>query len=262
MNWLEALFLGVLQGLTEFLPVSSSGHLVISQNLLGIHEPQLFFDVLVHAGTLTAVLAYYRKLIFRHTLGCFRKDGQESKRLLLMIIAASIPTGLIGVLFQDFFESMFASPLSVGFFWLITGIALVLVPKLKQGDGEIETIRIPDALLVGVAQGLAILPGVSRSGATIIAGMSRGIHPRAAADFSFLISIPAIIGATFLQFRKVETVTSSEWGVYFLGFLSAAVVGYAAIALLINMLKRRKIQPFGWYCIAAGVLTIIWLGLL
>lgn len=262
MSWLEALFLGVLQGLTEFLPVSSSGHLVIFQNLLGIHEPQLFFDVLVHAGTLTAVLLFYRKLILKHVVGCFQRDGQDSRRLLLMIVAASIPTGLIGVLFQDFFESMFASPFYVGIFWLITGIALVLVPRLRQGDGEIESIKIPDALLVGLAQGLAILPGVSRSGATIITGMSRGVHPRAAADFSFLLSIPAILGATFLQFRKVESVASSQWGVYLIGFLSAAVVGYAAIALLINMLKKRKIQPFGWYCMAAGVITIIWLGVL
>jgi undecaprenyl-diphosphatase len=164
-------------------------------------------------------------------------------------------------LFQDFFESMFASPFYVGVFWLLTGIALILVPRLKQGEGEMESIKTPDAFLVGVAQGLAILPGVSRSGATIITGMSRGIHPRAAADFSFLLSIPAILGATFLQFRKVETVSSSEWGVYLIGFLSAAVVGYAAIALLINMLKKRKIQPFGWYCIAAGLITVIWLGL-
>ena len=260
MSWIEALFLGIMQGLTEFLPVSSSGHLVIFQNLLGIHEPQLFFDVLVHAGTLTAVLAYYRKLIARHVAGCFRKEGEDSRRLLLMIVAASIPTGLIGVLFQDFFESMFASPFSVGIFWLLTGLALIFVPRLKKGEGEIESIRIPDALLVGVAQGLAILPGVSRSGATILTGMSRGIHPRAAADFSFLLSIPAILGATFLQFRKVDAVSSSEWGVYLLGFVSAAIVGYAAIALLINMLKKRRIQPFGWYCIAAGLVTIVWLG--
>jgi len=257
LSWIESLLLGILQGLTEFLPISSSGHLVVGQFLLDLQEPGVTYEVAVHVGTLAAVVAYYRGLIAEHAVGCFRKEGGESRRLLGMIVAASIPTAIIGLLFEDEFEAMFSSPIAVGCFWILTGIVLVLVPRMRPGEHSITQIRVLDAVVIGIAQGLAILPGVSRSGATIAAGMSRGVRPADAASFSFLISIPAILGATVLQMDSLTARNGQQWGVYLVGAVAAAVVGYLAIALLIRLLNRRIIRPFGWYCIIAGALTVI-----
>ncbi|MBU0508038.1 undecaprenyl-diphosphate phosphatase [bacterium] len=258
MSVFEAVLLGILQAVTEFLPVSSSGHLVLAQHLLGLREPMLAFDVLLHVGTLVAVMAFYRRELGTMIVSLVRPSRAPGGRhLILMMIAASIPTGLIGFGFQDFIESLFQSPAAVGFFWILTAGLLFGISRLTGSAKTIAQITVSDALLIGLFQGMAILPGVSRSGATIAMGVMCGLHPKEAAGFSFLISIPAILGATILQVGDIGAVTGSELGAYVAGAVAAAVVAYAAIWILLRLLQRRVIRPFAWYCLAAAVVALI-----
>jgi len=257
MSTIEAIVLGFLQAVTEFLPVSSSGHLVLGQHFLGLQEPMVAFDVLLHAGTLIAVVAYYRRELGDMILSVIQPSRvPHGKRLILLIVLASMPTALIGFGFQDFLESLFQSPAAVGFFWILTAGLLFGASRLTGTTKVIADMTPTDALLIGLFQGMAILPGVSRSGATLVMGMMCGLLPQEAAKFSFLIFIPAILGATVLQLDDLGAVHQTEQIPYIAGALTAAVVGYAAIWLLMRLLQRRVIQPFAWYCLGAAVLTL------
>jgi len=259
--------LGVVQGLTEFLPVSSSAHLVITQNLFGFKEPQLLLDVVLHLGTLAAVAVFLWKEIIDITVGtvkgCVALAKREPKPLEtypdfftgLCVIIATVPTGLMGVLFKDQFEAMFGSVTMVGFFLLVTGCVL-FTTKFVQVI-RARKLTVIDALIIGVAQGIAICPGISRSGMTITAGILRRLDPVFAAKFSFLLSIPSILGAALLHAKDLNGVSIEGLGYLAVGFLSSAIAGYLSLAVLIRVVKSFKLYYFSYYCWAVGILVII-----
>ncbi len=260
MSMLQAIFLGVVQGLTEFLPVSSSGHLVFFQSLLGLKEPPIFFDVMVHVGTLLAVVVYFRTDIWKIIEGIGsalrKKEGnQEGVKLLLFIILASIPTGLMGLLFRDWFESFFSKPQWVGGMLILTGLVLWFTRFVKGEGRPLPRMEWVDAVFIGIAQGLAIIPGISRSGATISIGLFCGLDRELSGKFSFLLSIPAILGATLLEMKKVDSM-GSLWPILF-GSVVAFGVGILALTFLIRIIKIEKIFNFSYYCCGMGILMII-----
>jgi undecaprenyl-diphosphatase len=239
MQYLQAIFLGVVQGLTEWLPVSSSGHLVIVQSFLGIKAP-LIFDILLHFGTLLAV-----SLI---TLNFNDEHGKLAKYILI----GSIPIAVVGYIFHDFLASLFNNPVYVGFALLATGIFIYLSKFHK----ETKSLNSKESLLVGIAQAIAIIPGISRSGFTITTGLLRGIERRAIFRFSFLLSVPAIIGANIFEFTQVSW-TELEIGSMLVGAFVAAIVGYLSLRLLLRLVINQRFHLFSYYCIALGLLVII-----
>ena len=262
MDYGQAVILGVVQGLTEFLPVSSSGHLVLGQRLLGLHEPQLMFDVAVHVGTLAAVLLVFWRDVWSMIRGLWASDeeGRAGRRLIVLVAAASIPTAVMGLAFKDWFESMFASLLAVGGALMITG-CLLMVTKLARGKGLDAANTGPlRALVMGVAQGLAITPGISRSGATIATGLLLGLDREFAARISFVMSIPAILGALLLQVLDVAKAGApgAALPVMLAGGLTAAVVGWAALKLLLSIVRQGRLHLFAYYCWALGLTALAW----
>ena len=259
MSVLQAIFLGVVQGLTEFLPVSSSGHLVFFQSLFGLDESQVAFDVMLHLGTLLAVVVYLRADISQIVLGTWtwirERREVEKARLFLWIIVASIPTGLMGILFKDWFESLFSKPKTVGMMLLVTGLVLWLTRYVKGEEKGAGAMGAIDALMIGIAQGVAIIPGISRSGATISTGIFCRLNRELAGKFSFLLSIPAVLGAAFLKFRKIDT--GSEIGVTLIGMTVAFVIGLLSLKLLMKIIRAGKLSGFAYYCWAMGILMIL-----
>ena len=252
----------MVQGLTEFLPVSSSGHLVFFQSVFGLAEPQLAFDVMLHLGTLLAVVVYFRTDVARILLGTWawvrgRRGGESESeaKLLLWIVVASIPTGLMGVLLKDWFESLFSMPKTVGLMLLVTGLLLWLTRFAGRKQKTRGEMGVLDALVIGIAQGIAIIPGISRSGSTISTGLFCGLNRELAGKFSFLLSIPAILGATFLEFREIDA--ASGIGVTLFGMAVSFFVGLVALKLLMNIVKKGKLSYFSYYCWAVGVLMIL-----
>jgi len=250
----------VVQGLTEFFPISSSGHLVFFQSLLGLEEAPIFFDVMLHLGTLLAVVVFFwmdiRKIIegIRSTLRR-KEDNQEGAKLFLWIILATIPTGLMGILFKDLFESFFSKPKLVGGMLILTGLALWLTRWAKKEGKPLGRMGWFDAILIGVAQGIAIIPGISRSGATISMGLFCGLDRELAGKFSFLLSIPAILGATLLEYKKIDTV--SDLGTILISMAVAFGVGVLTLTFLMKIVKFGKIFNFSYYCCGMGILMII-----
>lgn len=252
MSLLHALVLGVVQGLTEFLPVSSSGHLVLAESLLGLDLPGVVFEVTVHVATLSAVLWVYRRRVADLATGLLRGE-RESVRYVLLLALASVPAGIAGVAGRDFFERTFDRPVVAATALLVTG---GLVWSVKRAA---EAAREPrpgpgGALAIGVAQAVAILPGISRSGATVAAGTWMGVEVVRMAEFSFLLSVPAIGGAALLQAGEVAA-ASAALGVPTLvvGFAAALVSGVAAIRIFVRMLETRTFHRFAYYCWAVGL---------
>jgi undecaprenyl-diphosphatase len=266
-DFLYHVSLGVVQGLTEFLPVSSSAHLVITQNLFGFEEPQLVLDIVLHLGTLAAVALFLWKEIFDITLGTCKGVAAFVKREAKLfdtypdfftgvcVIVATVPTGLMGVLFKDKFEAMFGSLTMVGFFLLVTGCVLFTTKFVKVIRAKKLTVF--DALIIGVAQGIAICPGISRSGITITSGILRRLDPVFAAKFSFLLSIPAILGAALLHIKDLHSVPLAGLGYLAAGFLSSAVSGYLSLAVLMRIVKNFKLYYFSYYCWVLGTAVIM-----
>ncbi len=272
MTFLEAILLGILQGATEFLPVSSSGHLVLAQAFLGLSEPLVFFDVMLHVGTLAAVLVVYRSaigtLISGGVAAVARRDLQQPElKFIGLILLGSVPTGLIAVLFKDTLESAFEKVWLVSVMLIVTGGVLQL-PRLRR-EGALPTrvcgkngsgrpgaadtsLRWWHAPLIGIAQGCAITPGISRSGATISVALLCGISAKTAAEYSFLLSIPAILGAVVLKMRDVVD-TAIPLHIIGGGMLASFVVGYLALRFLLIMLNRGKFSVFSYYCVALGL---------
>ena len=248
----EAVILGVVQGLTEFFPISSSGHLVLLQTLFGMKEPQLAFDVFLHLGTLFSILIYFR----RDILWLFGKD----RKTLAYIIVASIPTFIIGFTFKDAVERFFGMPRIVGCMMLVTGALLIatsVYTRFKK-PGADRKLGIWNSLMIGVSQGIAVIPGISRSGATIGTGILAGLNHHTAFRFSFLLVIPAILGATLLKAVKIgSSLMGSEAVSFIAGGIAAMVVGLFAIDILLRMVKDNKLYLFGIYCIVAGSAVII-----
>ena len=274
MTFLEAILLGILQGLTEFLPISSSGHLVLAQTFLGLNEPLVFFDVMLHVGTLAAVLVVYRDAIWKLTAGglstltdtqFWRKpastfNASTELRFIGLILLGSIPTGLIAVLFKTELESFFHEVRLVSVMLILTGIILQLPRLRKQEVDNADTptgkLRAWHAPLIGIAQGCAITPGISRSGTTISLALFLGIPAKTAAEYSFLLSIPAILGAVVLKIRDIEE-TTIPFYIVGAGMLAAFIVGYIALRLLLVVLNRGKFSLFSYYCIALGLISLL-----
>jgi undecaprenyl-diphosphatase len=263
MNWLEALALAIVQGLTEFLPVSSSGHLVLAQTFFGIKPATAFlFDIILHLGTALAALVFYRRDIAAVFQGIFLPHRQSpearrgSRRLLLLLVAATLPTAVIGFTFKDFFEGLFASPTAVVTALAVTGTFLIASSLLPATTLAIERAPWWLAALIGVAQGAAIVPGISRSGSTIVAGLAAGLRREDAVRFSFLLSLPAICGAALLELRHPPAGGEGvSVGLAVCGFVAAAATGYLAILLVLRWTRAGKLWQFGLYCWAAAGLA-------
>lgn len=269
MDIIAAIILGVVQGLTEFLPVSSSAHLVIFHELVKF-EANLAFDTVLHVGTLLAVVGYYFKdvislikaffislkdLIEGEFVESFKND--EYVRMVWLIIIATIPTGIIGLVFKDFFESLFSNISAVGFFLLITGVLLWYSEKVKTGDKDVKKSCAKDSLLIGLAQSCAIAPGISRSGATIASSLILGMDRETAARFSFLLSIPAILGAAIVQVKDIGAGMTDGLWVYVLGFIAATISGYIAIKVLLKVIREKSLTIFSYYCWIVGSIILI-----
>jgi undecaprenyl-diphosphatase len=243
---LKYVILGIIQGLTEFLPVSSSGHLVIIKNILGMRGQELALYVVLHLGTSLSLIIFFFKDILK-TL--------HDKKLLLLIAVITIITGVIGLLGKDFFERLFNSPKLVALALIVTGAILLLAQKFKEAKKD--TVGFKDALFLGVMQAIAIIPGISRSGITISALLFRKIDRQTAFKFSFLASIPAVLGANFLEARKIEFVLRTGFSNFFAGFLSSLVTGIIALWVLKFILRKAKFHYFGYYCIFIAIITLL-----
>ncbi|MFC0189743.1 undecaprenyl-diphosphate phosphatase [Fictibacillus aquaticus] len=253
MDIIEALILGIVQGLTEFLPISSTGHLLIGRKVFGLEEAGLFLDSMLHFGTLIAVLTVYWKEV-----ACLLKN--PFSRTGILIIAGTIPTAAIGLLFKDFFEEISKTGVTAGWEFLATGCLLWWAEMYKKhGRKSLEDITIADAVVIGTFQGAAILPAVSRSGLTIAAALFRKIDPRAAAYFSFLLSIPSIAGGIVLQSKDLWTAGSQHisFGALAAGTAASALFGYLAVKWMISLLQRGTLKGFAIYVWVIGAAVIL-----
>ncbi|MFZ5353861.1 MAG: undecaprenyl-diphosphate phosphatase [Bacillota bacterium] len=252
MNIIQAIILGIIQGLTEFLPVSSSGHLVLFQKIFGVTGPTLAFDTFVHVGTLAAIFVVFWKDI----AAILKKPFQ---RITWLLIAGSIPTGIIGLAFNDFFEKLYDTGITLGYEFFLTGLVLLLAERLNSGKKNERTASYLDAAFVGAMQGAAILPAVSRSGLTISGALLRGFDKDFAAKFSFLLSIPAILAATALHAKKMVEIGGLDDNliIYAAGTLAAALSGYLSIKLMLEVLKKGKLKYFSYYVFILGALVLL-----
>lgn len=266
MDLLKALLLGILQGATEFLPISSSGHLVLVPWWLGWDEPPLLFDVVVHFGTLMAVLVYFWRdwLTFLRAGWAALKNRSTQDpdiRLLLLLVLGTIPAALAGYFLESLFESKLSKPSLVAALLLVTAALLVFCERRYRADRRLDTMRPWDALFVGLAQAVAILPGVSRSGSTLAAGVLRGFSRADAARFSFLLATPIILGAGGKQVFDVltggEAVEHDMVGALLVGFAAAAITGYGCIWFLMRLVQRHRLYGFAVYCAAFGTLSLL-----
>ncbi len=253
MSWFQVFFLSIVQGLTEFLPVSSSGHLVLFQKIFGL-EPPVLFDVFVHVGTLGAILFYFKRELKKLIEGIFKKEN-KSLYFLFLIVVGTIPAVIVGLLLEKRIEVIFDSFRLVGISLLITGLLLLLtnIFKDKLKKGKVVSSNWKDALFIGIFQALAILPGISRSGATISAGLFRRFGRDLAFKFSFFLAIPAIIGALILQIPDLVSSSSYLINQALIGMVIAGIVGFFALKILRKVLVSSKLHIFAIYCLLLGV---------
>ena len=276
MSLLEGILLGIVQGLTELLPVSSSAHLVFAQSLIeGFRQPGVLFDVMLHVGTTLAVALFFRREIgeilvallpegYRRSLSgrpdTALNDGWVAtrRRFLLYLVVATAITGAIGFSFKDIIHELFESAAFAAAMLLVTGILLFLSDRVKNPVRTEAEMNLLDGIVIGVIQGIAVLPGISRSGSTITFGLFRGLEGQTAARFSFLLSIPAIAGAAILEARHAEAVPPGEMTVYAAGALAAAVVAYMTLKFLFFVVRKRNLRFFAYYCwiVGAAVLAL------
>jgi undecaprenyl-diphosphatase len=276
LNTIEAIVLGAIQGLTEFLPVSSSGHLVLFQNLFGLKEPELLFDICLHVGTLAAVLiVFYREILDILTAlvripGRLRSAGgianllagDRSIRMALLIVVGSIPTAVIGLLFKEITDRLFGSLTIVGCMLLGTGTLLWLTRAIRSQGRPVEQTTLKDAIVIGIVQGLAILPGISRSGSTIATALFLGVDRTVAGRYSFLLSIPAIVGALALSLDTPELHTTIPLETILAGSVISAAIGWLALLILLRVVDRGQLHRFAPYCWIVGAITLViaWMG--
>jgi undecaprenyl-diphosphatase len=257
MSAWQAVFLGLVQGLTEFLPISSSGHLVLLNHLLGVTDDSIVFEIALHLGTLIAVLVYFRKEIVIVVRDFFK--GGPGRRLGWMLILAMVPTAMIGFGLGDFFESMFVAPRYASAGLVFTSLILFAAERVRQGNRGFTGIRIVDALIIGTLQGLAIMPGVSRSGSTIAAGLFVGLDRDTAARFSFLLAIPAILGAAVLHAKDFAQLPGEMVMPSIVGFIIAMLSGYMAIWVLMWIIRSSKLYVFVIYTLIVGIAGLVFL---
>ncbi len=286
MSILQSILLGIVQGLTEFLPVSSSGHLAIIQNLFGIEtEGGILFDVLLHVGTLVAIFVAFRTDIQRLLLeGCSilydvycnirtfihnKKNGSNEaykriihnnyRKFVMLIVVATIPTGMLGFVSRHLVEAAGGNLLAPGIGLLITGILLLVVDFTRSGKKIPRDATYANAMWIGICQGLAVFPGISRSGMTIASSLLFGFNRKFAVKFSFLMSVPAILGAAILEISQIggSELTWGLGGIYLVGAIVAGIVGYFAIKFMIVVVQRKKFRYFAYYCFLIGVISIV-----
>ncbi|MBQ7064179.1 MAG: undecaprenyl-diphosphate phosphatase [Firmicutes bacterium] len=272
----EAVWMAILQGLTEFLPISSSGHLAILGNVLRINtDGGALLEVVLHVGTLISIILIYYKdvwTLIREAVMLivdgirYLKNREEhpfrmypERRMTLYVILASIPTAIIGLMVQKFLEDIFLSSLiAVGAALLVTALLLYASKGIKPGTKTLEEASIRDILTIGVVQGFATIPGISRSGSTIVTEMAAGFDPKLTVRFSFLISLPAVAGAALLSFIKADKSLVAVNAVsYLIGILVAAVVGYICLRFMVRILQKGKLYYFSYYCAVIGFFAII-----
>ncbi|KPK77881.1 MAG: hypothetical protein AMJ89_01605 [candidate division Zixibacteria bacterium SM23_73] len=277
MNAYASVALGILQGLTEFLPISSSGHLVLGENLLKVKFDDISFEVFLHFGTFLSVVIVFRRTIWGMINAVGEKAGaihggrsrtnplehdqtysNENWNLFCLILLGSVPAGILGILFKEVVEKSFSSPLFVSIMLFFTGSFLFLTKFFKKAEGKIKFF---DAFLIGIAQAMAMLPGISRSGLTISTGIFRGIKREKAAEFSFLLSLPAILGATALKSKDVLNQSNPSFNlwIYLIGMVCAFLFGCLAIKFLLNVIRKGKFEFFGYYCFLIGFLSLIFI---
>lgn len=247
MEAIKAIILGLVQGLTEFLPVSSSGHLVIAGKLLNVDPGAgILFETLLHLGTFMAVIFYFRKRI----------KNYFNIKFITLIIIGTIPAGLAGIFGKDFFEALFINTKVVGVGLVLTGIFNLTIDLVTPTRNK---IGYKNALFTGLGQALSIVPGISRSGTTIFTSVIQGIKKDEAAEFSFLLSLPAVFGASVVELMDTNITANINWGVYILGIIAAFLSGLAAIYLVFKFIQNNKFKYFGYYCLALGFITLLFL---
>lgn len=268
---LDAILLGIIQGLTEFLPISSSGHLVLGEHLLGFmagERHDVLLEVVLHLGTLLAVVVAYWQDLKALVLSLLPANADpeaatqraQSRRLILLLIVGSIPAALVGILLKEQITGLFSEPRVVAGLLLVTALILFIGDRARKGESEAEESGWWKSLLIGMAQAFAILPGISRSGSTIVTGLLLGLRPIEAARFSFLMSIPAVGGAALLEFKDVlESAQPPALDALTLiaGFSASAIVGYLALQWLLVAVERRNLSWFALYCLLLGSLFLI-----
>ncbi|HHT96896.1 MAG TPA: undecaprenyl-diphosphate phosphatase [Clostridiales bacterium] len=286
MTLLKAIIMGIIQGIAEFLPISSSGHLAIMKHILKIElETGLLFDVLLHIGTLVAIfIAFWKDIkkliiegfsivgdffinIFIAIKNLFIKDKTIYKkmvttpyrRFVMLVIVSTIPTGIIGYSFKNIIVNASETLIVPGIFLIITGALMLVADNVKLGSKDESNTSYLDAIIVGVSQGLATMPGLSRSGSTITSGLLCGFDKMFAVKYSFIMSIPAIIGAALLEVKDItnSSITSNEAMYYFIGMVISAVVGYICIKTMLVVVRGKKFKYFAYYCFAVGSIAII-----
>lgn len=266
MSIFEAIFLGILQGATEFLPISSSGHLVLFPAIFGMTQPALSLIAIAHEGTLLAVLVYFRHdlwAIIKAVLSGIKERAPmatTNSRLGWFIAVGSIPAAAAGLLLEESLEEVFGNPTAAAAFLLVTAGLLVAAERLLTGKKTLAAMSWGDALVIGLFQMLALLPGISRSGSTITAGIWRGLDRATAARYSFLLGVPAILGAGLLALADIlgSGDLAANWPVYLATFTAAAITGYACIYFLLAWLRRHSLYIFAAYCALLGGGYLLW----
>jgi len=248
----NAIFWGIIQGLTEFLPISSSGHLVVIPALFDRPAPDLATSAMLHLGTLAAVLIY-----FRRDLSAMAKLDRPARKLITLILIGSIPAVVFGFAFESRISDLVSEPVVVSVMMIVTGVILLGTTLLRLGDKRIPDIGVADSVGIGFAQSFALIPGISRSGMTISMGLVRGMDRTESARFAFLLGIPVIAGAGFLEMVDAISEGGSISSDVIVGMVAAALSGYAAIAILLRLLGRVGLAPFGIYCVAMGTFCAI-----
>jgi undecaprenyl-diphosphatase len=251
LSKIEAFILGLIQGLTEFLPISSTGHLYLGRNLFGLEEAGLLLDTMLHVGTLLAVFVFYRYEFIKMLKNPFGK-------LTFLLVVGTLPAVVVGLLFEDYFDEISKTGVTIGWEFLITGTLMWFADSIKNGRKKMDDISYTDALVIGSFQAVAIFPAISRSGLTIVAALWRKLDRETAAYFSFLLSTPAILGAIVLQGKDLfsggsETISLQA---LLIGIISAAIFGYIAVKWMIGYLKKRSLKPFAIYVWVIGLIVL------
>jgi len=246
MTIIQAIALGLVQGLTEFLPISSSGHLVIGQHLLGLTKPEVTFDILVHLATALAIIAVFLPVLFKLKF-----------KTIYFILLASLPAAIVGLSLNQHIETIFSSLPLVSLSLIITAFLLFISKKFTYSAPRTQ-LTCKDSVFIGLFQALAIIPGISRSGSTIVAGLFRHLSPKSSYNFSFLIALPAILGAQLLNFNKLNQIPTQAIPAYVFGFLTAFISGVFSLKILKNIIQKGQLHYFAYYCLALAVFTLIY----
>ncbi|WP_226668403.1 undecaprenyl-diphosphate phosphatase [Metabacillus litoralis] len=252
MDWLQAIILGIIQGLTEFIPISSTGHLYLGRNIFGLEEAGLYLDTMLHLGTLIALIVFYKDILLKLIRNPF-------SRISFLLIIGTIPAVIAGLLFNDYFEAISMTGVTIGWEFLVTGLFLWFADSIKNGAKKVEDITLFDSFFIGSFQAIAIFPAISRSGMTIVGALIRKMDKEAAAYFSFLLSIPAICGGVLFQLKDIMSgnVPQISFTSMLIATLAAAIFGYIAVKFMISFVKNKSLKLFAIYVWLLGGTILI-----